>query len=233
MFSPRALVALAVLLAPPAARAQAVPARSLRPSIAFIGIDGIAAIPQGQFADYVGTGWGAGANLVIKLGSSPLALRVDGGWVRYGNETKRVCISTCRITADVHTHNDIYLFGIGPQLMAPGGSIRPYVTGTVGLSYFVTGSSIEGTNDDAEFASTKNFDDVTFAWAGGGGFYVPVRAGPRPIAIDLGVRYHGSGDASYLRKGSIIDHPDGSISFTPIRSSTHLLVAQVGVSIGL
>ena len=62
--------------------------------------------------------------------------------------------------------------------------------------------------------------------------HTDLRGGARPISIDLSARYHGNGEAKYLRKGDIIDHPDGSISFTPNHSETNLWTFQLGVSMG-
>ncbi len=165
--------------------------------------------------------------------SGALLLRIEGGYLRYGHERKRACLISCRITVDVNTDNNIMVFGIGPQLMVPVGFLRPYVTGTAGLSYFFTQSSLEGSNDSSPFAETKNFDDVVFAWTGGGGLQIPVREGLKPILIDLGVRYHKNGEASYLREGSITDNPDGSTTITPIRSQTNFLSIHLGVMFGL
>ncbi|HEY9478877.1 MAG TPA: hypothetical protein VIP79_02265, partial [Gemmatimonadaceae bacterium] len=164
--------------------------------------------------------------------SGAIQLRVEGGFVRYGHERERSCLINCRINVDITTSNDIGGFGIGPQLRLPRGPIRPYVTATAGLAYFFTHSALEGTNDDEDFADTKNFDDLVFSWTAGGGLQLPVRQGPRSISIDLGVRYHGNGNVSYLRKGSITDNPDGSITINPIRSEANFLSVRLGAAFG-
>ncbi|HEX6533226.1 MAG TPA: hypothetical protein VF041_01445 [Gemmatimonadaceae bacterium] len=235
-----ALAAVAFLAAAPASVAAQVFRPGIRPaarSTVFLGISGLAAVPQGQFDAYVGTGWGVTGNLLVRLDpNGVVGLRIDGGYINYGNEKKRACISTtigCRIEVDVHTSNNIAVLGIGPQIILPTGKFRPYFTGSVGLAYFFTQSSLDGISDNQDFAHTTNFDDVTFAWTGGGGLYIPLKGGPKPISLDLGVRYHGNGEARYLREGSIVDNPDGTISYTPIRSETNLLVFSVGATFGL
>lgn len=92
---------------------------------------------------------------------------------------------------------------------------------------------MRGRNDNLSFADTKNFDDITFALTGGGGVLIRLRGGPRPILLDLAARYHSNGEASYLREGSITDHPDGSVTINPIRSQTNFLALQVGVKMGI
>jgi len=54
-----------------------------------------------------------------------------------------------------------------------------------------------------------------------------------PILLDLGATFHRNGEATYLRKGSIQDNPDGSISINPIRSEANFITYRIGVSIGI
>jgi hypothetical protein len=235
----RSFAVVALFLAAPAVQAQVfdmAQPRAQRPARTFAGVAFHVADPVGDFDRYVDAGVGVDAHLVWTVDQSRIfGLRLDLGFVQYGNERKRVPLSPTiggRIMVDVNTSNNILLFGVGPQIMAPSGMVRPYVNGAVGLAYFATQSSVSGTSNDDAFASTTNFDDATFSWNGGGGILIPVRKGMRPIMIDLGVKYHGNGEARYLREGSIEDNTDGSISFTPIRSQTNLLTYQLGVSFG-
>jgi hypothetical protein len=230
-------LALGALTAP-AARAQLIdtssPAR-VAPRT-FLGGNVLVAQPQDQFASYVKVGAGFGFHLLQQLDREGiLALRLAGDFLIYGHETERVPLSPTipRIAVDVTTSNNIVMLGIGPQLMVPSGSVRPYLNGTVGFSYFFTESSVSGTDNSVEFASTKNFDDFTFAWTGGAGVYIPVHAGRTPVSIDVGARYHGNGRARYLREGSIQDDGAGGIIITPIESNTNLVTYQIGVTFGI
>lgn len=229
-------IAGALMIALPAlATAQERPGiRPVEQSRTAIGITGAMLVPQGEFDVYVGNGYGLGVNVVTSVGGSDaFKLRFEGGFMRYGHEREGACLVNCRINVDINTSNDIVVFGVGPQLMVPSGPVRPYITGTAGLAYFFTHSSLEGTNDNDSFADTRNFDDLVFAWTGGGGVMIPVRQGAKPISIDLGVRYHGNGEVSYLRKGSIVDHSDGSITINPIRSEANFLSFHLGVAFGI
>jgi hypothetical protein len=205
------------------------------PARLFAGIDGELAVPQDEFARYVGNGGGVGGHFLVQLDDAGIfGLRADAGFVIYGHETKRVPFSSTvggRVNVDVSTSNNIVFFGVGPQLMMPNGKLRPYLTGSVGLAYFYTRSSVDGV-DGGTIAETKNFSDATFAWTGAAGLYIPVKRGLRPISIDVGARYHGNGNASYLREGSIHDNPDNTITITPLHSQTHLLAYHVGVTFG-
>ncbi len=231
-------VLLAVAASPASAQVFEFEQQPRGPSRAFFGGGVVVGIPQGDFADYVGTGAGLSGHFIYQLDPSGLlALRFDGGFLVYGQERKRVCFSStvgCRITVDVTTTNSIMFFGVGPQLIAPAGHVRPYATGSIGLGVFSTQSGVSGSSDEYDdFARTTNYSDATFAWTGAGGIYVPLRSGARPVLLDVGARYHGNGEVSYLRRGSIVDNPDGSITINPIRSQANLLVLHLGVTVGL
>ena len=234
-----ALVAAAVFASPAIARAQFDVARSAKrgpafPSRTFVGITGIVAQPVGEFQNYVGTAGGFGLNFVQQLDrNGAFGLRLDLDYVIYGHEKQRIHPFP-RIDADLTTDNNIVFAGIGPQIMVPNGHFRPYLSGSVGLAYFFTHSSIEGKDDtNNDLFNTTNQHDATFAYTGAAGLYIPVRHGNRPISIDLGARYHNNGTAEYLREGSIIDNPDNTVSFTPFRTKTNLVTYHLGVSFGI
>lgn len=194
--------------------------------------------PQGEFRDFVDQGWGGGVHYIHRLDRDGLlAVRVDASFLNYGHERFRVPLSSTiggRIAVDVTTNNNIAFVGVGPQIGAPSGTLRPYVNGFVGVSYIFTESSVEGSRNDYEpFASSTNYDDATFAYGGGAGLYIPVRRGNSPISIDAGLTYRRNGRADYLLEGGIEDNPDGSITLHPVRSDTDLLTFHLGVSIGI
>ena len=201
------------------------------------GADFRIAQPAGQFGQYVANGVGVGVHGLARLGASgAFALRVDGNFVQYGSETKRVALSPTvggRIQVDLNTSNNIFWFGMGPQLMAPRGPVRPYVNGTVGFSYFATESSVKGLNDGESLLRNTNYDDVVFSYSGGTGVLIPIAHGRRTLVfLDLGARFHNNGRTSYLREGGIEDLPGGGIALHTIDSNANLWTYHVGVSIG-
>lgn len=197
------------------------------------------AAPTGEFADYVDTGWGIAGHFALGVaGEGVLGIRMEGGYVNYGRETQPVCLSEtvgCRIVVDLTTSNDILYLNFGPEMSLPFGPVRPYANLSAGFSYFATFSSVKGTGNVGgdDFARTTNLDDFTFAWQTGTGLRFELPWGNAPIWLDIGVRYHTNGEAEYLQKGGIIDHPDGSITLNPIQSQANLVTIQIGATVGL
>jgi opacity protein-like surface antigen len=200
------------------------------------GINLQAAFPQGEFKQFVGNGYGLGGNFTFFVDRANRAgIRIFFSWIEYGRTTERLPLSPTLpgLLVDLTTANDIYSFGIGPEFQLGTGDFRPYVTGAIGASNFATTTSAEGTNNSSPFASSTNFNDWTLAWYGGGGVQYGISHGRRPVALDLGLRYQSHGETSYLREGSITPQPGGGVSFTPIQSKTDLLIAHLGVQIGI
>jgi hypothetical protein len=192
--------------------------------------------PTGDFATYVNQGFGVDGFARYKVDRRGIfSLGVEGGWMQYGRETFRTPLSNTvgRINVDVTTSNNIVFLGAGPQLTVPSGPVRPYVSGSVGFSYFFTQSSVSGSNSqDYSFAETTNFDDFVFATTGGAGVYVPFGT-RREAGLDIGVRYHNGGRGRYLREGSIVDRPGQAPDIFPIESQTRLYSWRIGVVAGL
>ena len=194
--------------------------------------------PTGEFGQYVQNGVGVNVHGLARLGGSGFfALRVDGDFLQYGSETKRVALSPTiggRIRVDLNTTNNIAALGVGPQLMVPRGPLRPYINGSIGVAYFGTESSVQGSRDTQEpFARTTNYDDWTLSYGGGSGVLVPLAHGKRTLVfLDLGARFHNNGRVRYLREGGITDLPNGDIALSVIESNANLWTYHIGVSIG-
>lgn len=196
--------------------------------------------PRGEFSEYVDVGGGIMGHFRVALDDAGLlSLRVQGGFLTYGNETQRVCLSEtvgCRIEVDLTTSNNIVLLGVGPELAVPLGRTRVYGHGTLGLGYFSTDSSVRGTSGVGEdpFASTRNYGDGGVAWNGGGGVEIPLgRLQDQPVLLDLGLSYQGNGRREYLTRGGIRDLPDGSLEFDVKRSQANFWLWRLGVSVGV
>ena len=195
----------------------------------------LVAQPVGEFKNYVNNGFGGGGHFMLRLDPHGfLAVRADVGYLIYGHETKRVSLPDAgRVQFEVTTSNNIVTYSIGPQLMVPTGPIRPYVNATVGGAYFFTESSVGGTDNANDFASTRNFSDNVPSYGYGGGVFLPIAVRRADIGIDIGARFIRNGHTSYLREGGIQDIPSGGYIVTPIESETNLVVYHIGISAGL
>ena len=203
---------------------------------ASVGVNFLAAEPQGQFADFVDAGYGAEFMGRIPLDPSGfISLRGDFGFLIYGHESKRVCMAGvgCRVEARLQTTNSIFFGGVGPEFAIPLSFARPYVNATWGFGYFSTNSSLESLWDGEDYFDTQNFGDGTFSWAVGWGVELNVHQGRVPIAINLGAQYHENGVMEYLTEGDIVDHADGSVTLFPNVSEANLISYRVGITVGI
>ena len=233
-----ALSAIAALLLPSAvASAQEfqIQGDTVRPIRGAAGASFTYGRPVGDFLRYVDEGYGFdGFVRFCLVPNGILSLKLDGGFLIYGSETKRVPLSTtvgARILVDLTTSNNIAWMGLGPQLTLPVGPFRPYANAGIGFSYFFTESSVEGSDDTFDFANTTNFDDVTFRYGFGWGVVIPFQTTGTEWGVDFGAIYHRNGQVRYLREGGIVDLPNGGIILNPIQSDANLLTYRLGFSV--
>jgi hypothetical protein len=209
-------------------KAPAVPSRFT------LGGDAVMLQPKGDFAANIGRGWGFNGTGLFRVDRKGFVqLRLDGGIAQYGRETKNIPLNpiTGRVSLKVETSNMIGWAALGGQLQVPDGRFRPYVNGSVAYTDFSTQSSLTGTDDSFGELSTRNQHDGSHAWIYGTGVNVPFGKKFTSGMLNFGARYYRGGEAAYLKKGDIIDNPDGTISFTPRRSRTDMIVWQLGASL--
>lgn len=242
-----ALLVIASLSASAAgAGAQIVERIPRRPSViepigapsTFVGGSLTYADPRGVFNDYVNGAFGLTGSLVHAFDQDGIvAFRGELGFLVYGNSRRRQALGTGAlglINVDVTTSNDIVFGGLGLQLMAPTAGVRPYLAGSIGFSYFVTTSSVEGSQNVQPFAESDNYSDGGFTTLWGGGLYVPLRGGMRPIVLDLGAQFHKNADIQYLNKDSIyIPSASSAPVITPIRSAADFITFRLGLMFGV
>ena len=233
----RVLIA-ATVLAALAARVSAAQGFFLRPLSSRAGpwtfdVGAQMARPVGDFGTNVDRAWGIGGSIRHHFrGTFPLGVRADAGWLNYGNERKTVPLSPAlsRVNIDMHTSNNIALGSIGPELMLMRGPVRPYAFALVGFSYFYTESSAGDDNNGGSFATTTNFDDGGWSTGYGGGVRFPLVIRSVETAFDVGAKLTRNGTRSYLRRGDIIDQPDGSLRFNTRRTAADFWQYHLGLS---
>jgi opacity protein-like surface antigen len=191
--------------------------------------------PIGDFRQNVRQGFGGAGHFVLGLDSqSIIGIRVDAGFINYGNDTHYVPFSSSvrRIIVREETSNNIFVASIGPQLTLPIGRVRPYVNGGIGVAYFYTQTSLDTDDDTQQIAQTTNYSDNSLTYTGGAGFNIPLTSGSSPISLDVGARYNSIASARYLTKGDIMDDPNSQfgIIITPHETPADFIAYHLGVS---
>jgi hypothetical protein len=215
-----------------AAHAQVFDSR-LGPSRFQVGGDFVVSQPKGDLASNIGNGYGFNGTGMFRLDPKGfLSLRADVGGVQYGREHFDIAPyeTTGRIALDLETTNNIAWGAIGGHLQIPDGWFRPYANASIAYTHFSTESSLTGSDDDYEYATTTNHSDGSRAWIFGGGVVIPFGNKYALGGLNLGARYYYGGEATYLNEGDIIDNPDQSVTLNLRRSKTDLVLWQVGVS---
>lgn len=205
----------------------------LRPPQVYLGLGLEVGQAVGEFEDYVRYGVGIGGHFVWRpKPAGPLALRVSGMFLVYGSQTRRYPLVP-GINVDVTTTNNIGGMTFGPEFLFGSGTLQAYGHAGIGFSYFATTSSVEGSNQQNQpFASSTNYDDITFAPEGGGGLLIRLSAGRIPIFVDLGARFLNNGKVTYVTKDRITVQGNQLI-VNPVESEANLVVYRIGMRIGL
>lgn len=191
--------------------------------------------PIGDFRQNVRQGFGGAGHFVLGLDSqSIIGIRVDAGFINYGNDTHYVPFSSSvrGIIVREETSNNIFVASVGPQLTLPVGRVRPYVNAGIGLAYFYTQTSLATDDNSQQIAQTTNYSDNSLVYTGGAGFNIPLTSGGSPISLDLGARYNSVASARYLTKGDIMDDPNSQfgIIITPHETPADFIAYRLGVS---
>lgn len=134
---------------------------------------------------------------------------------------------------DVKTKSHVVTLGVGPQLRAPLGAVEPYVSASVGVALFLTGSCVPESWIYPEEACTETFDEVNVAFpasAAGGGLRIQLTRGREPISLDLGARYQTTPHVRYVPVGGVDWVASDLFRLTTARSRTALWLFYVGVS---
>lgn len=189
----------------------------------------LVASPRGEFAKVVDDGFGLQGYGVANFDPEGwFGIRLDGGFVNYGNTSYTTPLSTTvPVRVRVSTSNNIAMLGIGPQFSVPTGPVRPYLYGTIGLGYFFTTTSAKDLSDDSEIASDEQQSDASLAYSAGGGVRIPVG---RRVSIDLGAEYRTHDEAEYLTEGDLSQDTNGDIIIRERRSEANLVLYRVGVT---
>jgi hypothetical protein len=200
----------------------------------------IIGFPQGQFKDNIdNNGYGFTLNGGYAPQKNPFMIGLDFGYLIYGSETRTEPFSTTipDVFVDVTTTNSIVLGNIVLRLQPNYGVFRPYIQGLLGFTYIFTTTEIKDQgNYEEHVASSTNFDDIAFNYGAGGGIMFRVYKAKenegmklKEVLIDIGVKYLESGEAEYLKEGSI-RRENGIVIYDVNKSKTNLLTLQISAS---
>jgi opacity protein-like surface antigen len=191
-----------------------------------VGFGGMVGLPQGAFDQDADEAYGLSAYLTFGPRRGALRLRLDVGAEIYGSETLRVPISSTlnRLTAEQVTENWIGTLTAGPELALGAGPVAPYAHAFAGLSYFTTTTEAR-LGYGAPLLTSTNHEDTTVTWGGEAGLRFALG---RRWGLDVGARYAGHGQVTYLAEGDLHDVP-GGVTFATRRSRPRVVELRLGV----
>lgn len=187
-------------------------------------------IPVGDFADATDEGVGVVGHAVFTPGGGPFGVRIQVGGLVYGSREVGMPVPGTGglVVEDLSTDNWLMNAGIGPQVVARSGAVRPYAYALAGVGYFATETSFGDYGHGS--SSTTNYDDTTFAWAAGAGLLFRLS---RDLSLDVCVQYVGNGEVRYLAEGDLVPSPGGAPPLiVPRRTEANLVTITVGLSFG-
>jgi len=210
-------------------------ARTAQEPIVTLNFDFVFADLLGEFGNIVDRGWGGNFGISVAPPSARhdswsryARLHIDIGFIIYGTETIRMCLTRpCRIQTDMVTTNSILNFGVGPEFILMTGPIQPYISGSMGMSLFSTDTNLQGIAwyDTDGYFNTNHFQDWTFSWKAGTG--IKIFLSPS-ISIDFGVDYLNNGVARWMTPGDIIDNTNRP-TITYRKTEANLFMIRTGI----
>ena len=198
------------------------------PSRFSVGGDFAISQPKGEFAT-AGVPTGYGFDITGLMNIDPkgwFALRADGGGVQYGHEGGFIGYYA-GIPLDLSTNNRIGFGSLGLQLQFPDGPFRPYASASYAAVRFYTQSCVGAEDNSIQEQCNTNHSDWAGAGIFGGGFLIPIGTS---FSLNFGARYHYGAKATYLKKGDIVDNPDGSVTLNVRSGKTDLVLWQIGIN---
>ena len=208
---------------------------------ASLGLNFAVAVPFGEFSRNVSAGYGMTGDASFRLlRAGWLGLRLDGGAIWYGRETRREIVQVSRLALAVEstTYNYIAYGAVGPQVHFAGYPLSARLYGLVGLSYFETRTSARFDSDgpetgDIKLGSQSHLRDWTPSFALGGELRLAILStrAAELLGLGLSIDWRRHGVTQYLIEGSIRD-VDGRTVFEPLESRADFFLISIGVWYG-
>ena len=173
----------------------------------------ILGFPQNEFSKNVNNSAFGGIEGQVTLTtpgkSNPFTVGLNAAFIVYGMENRRVPLSTTipDVSVDVERQNSMVNFHLLFQVSPFDGQVKPYLEGVAGGAYLFTETSVEGSNNIDEFASTVNQDDFAWSYGFGGGILVSIMESnedlPGGLFLDIKSRFMFGSEAEYLTTGDL------------------------------
>ena len=206
-----------------------------------VGAAGIFGQPIAEFADNVNHAFGADAFGTAGIDTRGIfSLRADISYQQYLSKSEPFLVATGfggSAELESETKSGVLTLGIGPQISAPPGPVRPYIAGTVGFARFATNTSINIPADGSNTGEKEELDDQTISsdfilsLAATAGIAFEVAAFGRGVQIDVGARYHHNGMAKYVSSDGVVYNGSGTPTVTATESNANFVVYRLGVVI--
>jgi hypothetical protein len=243
--------------ATPAATQPATTATQVDPNLAvsnvMMNISLIAGIPQGQFATNTNNdwGWGLDVSMLFNLGqkrpksdwqSQPINVYMGGSfqYMYHGGKTDTYSYNDqfSETTIDSKVNNNMWGLGFVTRAEFFSGPVKPFVELVAGVRFFTGSHRIDYTNElyntsDPNTTRRQSFNNnlatspVGYYGAGGG-----LRIGSEKVRVELKLTYSKGSKAEYVDLDKIeFDRTDNSITYTTKKSTTDMVIPQLGVSL--
>ncbi len=193
----------------------------------------VVAPSQGDLGPVFGTGFGIEGFGVLRLDpAGAIGLRLEGGMIDFGEETRALPLSGPSLAygVQIDNHRTLATVGIGPQLSWPRGKRRPYAYATVGVGFFDSRSDLSGRDSSGYLLGISGQQSQSAFGAGGGGGLSYALA-PH-VRLDAGAEYRHYHDVSTIGSDAI-ELPDGEVFMPVRRGDLDMLVLRVGATFSL
>lgn len=195
--------------------------------------------PRGEFSQYYdGNPIGIGGAFLLNGQRNPFEFGVGYSWQSMGKSDESIRIfegedidgDAVYGSGEMRVNSNIYTYHALARFRPFTGRIQIYLDGIVGFKAFTTKTTIMADNGSYSEVVSENRTarDVaaSFGWAAGLQLGVT-----RDLFVEGRLESLQGGQTSFVDPESVKIDKDGNLDFTSVRSSTNVLVFQLGMSI--
>jgi hypothetical protein len=189
-----------------------------------------ASFPTGDWGDVAGFGLGLeNATVVYPDSSNAFGLRSGGSLIYNFGKTVDVPSSSLgpNTTLAIDTHNTSLWLGIGPEFAKHTGNARPFVYGTIGVTFNWIDSHLQGNVQGVNYDATVGQTSTTFTYTVGGGISKPA-AGVPGGRLELSAEYRNNNDQDYLLPSSV-SSSGSTVSWSRTSQNASQIIVRIGI----